>query len=69
VENAAVGKRLPPILPELVPLLRRWGELDIGEATPALLAGMSAATMDRRLAPARWHLVLKGHSHTKPGRC
>jgi len=67
VENAPAGKRLAPTLPELVPVLRRWGELDIDEDTAALLVGMSAATIDRRSASARSHLVLKGRSHTKPG--
>ena len=32
VENAPAGKRLAPILAELVPVLRRYGELDIDEA-------------------------------------
>ena len=32
---------------------RRFGELDIDQDTAALLAGMSAATIDRRLAPER----------------
>jgi len=67
VENAPAGNRLAPVLPELVPVLRRWGELDIDEDTAALLVGMSAASIDRRLAPARSRLVLKGRSHTKPG--
>jgi Integrase core domain len=67
VENAPAGKRLAPVLVELVPVLRRWGELDIDDETAALLVGMSAATIDRRLAPARSQLLLKGHSHTKPG--
>lgn len=67
VENAPAGKRLAPVLRELVPVLRRWGEPDIDEDTAALLIGMSAATIDRRLAPARSRLVLKGRSHTKPG--
>jgi hypothetical protein len=49
-----------------VPVLRRYGELDI-EDTAALLVSMSAATIDRRLAAARSRLVLKGRSHTKPG--
>jgi len=35
--------------------------------TAALLAGMSAATIDRRLAPERKKHELKGRSHTKPG--
>ncbi len=47
------GKRLAPVLGELVPVLRRFGELDIDDRTAALLIGMSAATIDRRLAPQR----------------
>ncbi len=65
--NAPAGKRLAPILGELVPVLRQHGELDIDEDTAALLIAMSAATIDRRLAFARSRLVLKGRSHTKPG--
>jgi hypothetical protein len=67
VVNAPAGKRLAPILAELVPLLRGHGELDIDDDTAVLLIAMSAATIDRRLAPARSTLVLKGRSHTKPG--
>jgi hypothetical protein len=67
VVNAPAGKRLAPILGELVPVLRGRGELDIGDDTAVLLVAMSAATVDRRLAPARSALVLKGRSHTKPG--
>ena len=61
------GKRLAPCLAELVAVLRRFGELDIDEDTAALLAGMSAATIDRRLAPERKKHELKGRCHTKPG--
>ena len=61
------GKRLAPILGELVAILRGFGELDIDDDTAALLAGMSAATIDRRLAPERKKHELKGRSHTKPG--
>jgi hypothetical protein len=61
------GKRLAPILAELVTILRRHGELDIDEDTAALLAGMSAATIDRRLAVERKKHELRGRSHTKPG--
>ena len=61
------GKRLAPMLPELVAILRRFGELDIDDDTAALLAGMSAATIDRRLAPERKKHELKGRSRTKPG--
>ncbi|MGH3562783.1 MAG: integrase catalytic domain-containing protein [Mycobacterium sp.] len=61
------GKRLAPMLGELVDRLRRFGELDIDGDTAALLAAMSAATIDRRLAPERKKHQLKGRSHTKPG--
>jgi len=61
------GKRLAPMLAELVPVLRRYGELDIDDGTVALLVGMSAATIDRPLAPERGKHQLKGRSHTKPG--
>jgi hypothetical protein len=61
------GKRLAPMLGELVPILRRFGELKIDDDTAALLMGMSAATIDRRLAPERKKHELKGRSHTKPG--
>ncbi|MDI9941552.1 transposase family protein [Rhodococcus sp. IEGM 1351] len=61
------GKRLAPILPELVGVLRRFDELDIDDGTAALLVSMSAATIDRRLAPERKKHELRGRSHTKPG--
>ncbi len=61
------GKRLAPMLGELVPVLRRFGELDIDDDTATLLVGMSAATIDRRLARERRKHQLKGRSHTKPG--
>jgi hypothetical protein len=47
------GKRLAPFLPEIVPPLEREAALVLnGEIRTALL-GMSAATIDRRLARAR----------------
>ena len=61
------GKRLAPVLPELVAILRRFGELDIDDDTATLLVGMSAATIDRRLARERKKHELKGRIHTKPG--
>src|SRR5271157_3251356 len=61
------GKRLAPILGELVGVLRGFQELDIDDDTAALLVGMSAATIDRRLAGERKQHELKGRSHTKPG--
>jgi hypothetical protein len=59
------GKRLAPTLPELVTILRRFGELDVDDDAATLLAGISVATIDRRLAGKRRH-GLKGRSRTKP---
>ena len=67
VLNAPAGKRLAPMLAELVPLLRHHGELDLDDAAADLLVAMSAATIDRRLAPARARMLPRGRSHTKPG--
>lgn len=67
VLGAPTGKRLAAVLPDLVVRLRRFGELDIDDQTAAALARMSAATIDRRLAPARAAMTLRGRSHTKPG--
>ena len=55
------------MLPVLVPVLRRDGELVITDARAALLMAMSAATIDRRLASARSAMILRSRSHTKPG--
>jgi Integrase core domain len=67
VLRAPAGKRLAPMLPVLVPILRRDGELDLTDAEAALLVTMSAATIDRRLAVDRARLMPRGRSHTKPG--
>ena len=61
------GKRLAPMLAELVAVLRHFGELDIDEDTENLLVSMSAATIDRRLASERAKYRLKGRCTTKPG--
>lgn len=67
VLRAPAGKRLAPMLPVLVPLLRRDGELDLTDGEAASLIAMSAATIDRRLAAERAKMVPRGRSHTKPG--
>jgi hypothetical protein len=61
------GKRLAPMLGELVAVLRLFGELVIEEDTAELLVSMSAATIDRRLAGERAKYQLKGRASTKPG--
>jgi len=61
------GKRLAPMLTELVAVLRHFRELVISEETAALLVAMSAATIDRRLADERARCKIKGRVGTKPG--
>ncbi|HEY8801538.1 MAG TPA: transposase family protein [Candidatus Dormibacteraeota bacterium] len=67
VLGAPTGKRLAPIMAELVPTLRRFDELDITDQTQAALIAMSPATMDRRLVADRAKMQLRGRGHTKPG--
>jgi len=67
VLGAPTGKRLAPVMAELVARLRRFEELVISDVTAGLLVTMSAATMDRRLAPDRAKMALRGRSHTKSG--
>lgn len=67
VLDMPAGKRLAPMLGELVAVLRRFGELSINEDTEALLVSMSAATIDRRLAPERAKHRPRGRVGTKPG--
>ncbi|MDR6688315.1 transposase InsO family protein [Arthrobacter sp. 1088] len=67
VLRAPAGKLLAAEMPELVPLLRAEEALQVTDAQAALLARMSAATIDRRLAGERAKLLPRGRSHTKPG--
>jgi hypothetical protein len=58
------GKRLAPMLGELLAVLRHFGELVVDEDTAALLVSMSAATIDRRLASERAKYRVKGRCAT-----
>jgi hypothetical protein len=63
------GKYLVVMLDLWLPLLAEGGDLDRPFATEwsrAELSAMSAATVDRYLAPARQRMVLKGFSTTRP---
>jgi hypothetical protein len=66
VLGTPTGKRLAPVLTDLVARLRRFGELEVSDEVAAQLVVMSPATIDRRLAPDRAKLP-RGRSHTKPG--
>lgn len=61
------GKRLAPYLPEIIPVLEQWGELEIEEEVRAKLLEISPATIDRLLAPVKKQHQLRARSKTKPG--
>lgn len=67
VLRAPAGKLLAPMLPTMITLLRRDKEITLTDEQAALLSRMSAATIDRKLAPERAKLFPRGRSHTKPG--
>lgn len=67
VLRAPAGKLLAPMMPTLVPLLRKEKELLVTDAQAALLVRMSAATIDRKLKGARSMMLPHGRTHTKPG--
>jgi hypothetical protein len=67
VMNGPAGKRLHPFMAEMVAVLERWGELRLDPPVRAKLLQVSAATIDRLLAPERRRLRVKGRHGTKPG--
>jgi len=67
VLNGPSGKRLAPFMAEIVTALERSGELEVNPEVREKLLRISAATIDRLLAPERQRLRVKGRSGTKPG--
>ncbi len=61
------GKRLAPILPEIIPRLESFGELKLTKATRDKLLKIRAPPIDRLLAPERKTLAFTSRSKTKPG--
>ncbi|MDA2924998.1 hypothetical protein MYX65_10170 [Acidobacteria bacterium AH-259-L09] len=61
------GKRLVAALPATLEALERHGELKISPEVDQKLLSVSAATIDRMLAPEKKKLRLKARSGTKPG--
>ena len=61
------SKRLQPFVSELVPILRRHGEMCLTDEVEAQLRQMSATTMDRLLRPHRRTNGRRALSTTKPG--
>lgn len=61
------GKRLAAALPETIAALERHQELHLRGEVHSKLCRISAATIDRLLAPEKKRLRLKARSGTKPG--
>lgn len=65
--NGPSGKRLAPFMKHVVEALERHGELEVNPEIRPKLLSISAATIDRSLAPDRQRLRMKGRQGTKPG--
>lgn len=67
IMDCICGKRLAPMLKELVPILQNHNEIKIDAGTRGKLLVISASTIDRLLKEEKKKQQLKGRSHTKPG--
>ena len=67
IMDCICGKRLRAALPEVIPVLKRNLEIKMSAETEAKLLAISAATIDRLLAPERKKQIVRGQSLTKPG--
>src|SRR5207244_10264201 len=61
------GKRMAAVLPEVIPKLEQWGELDVTVDVREKLLRLSASTIDRLLAGERRKMEIRRRSGTKPG--
>jgi hypothetical protein len=61
------GKRMAPFIEEFIVCLERHDEISLDPLVRARLCQMSAATIDRVLAPERKRLRVRGRHGTKPG--
>ena len=67
IMDCICGKRLAPVLQEVVGRLVRCREIRVDPVVRKKLGQMSAATIDRLLAKEGRKQTIKGRSNTKPG--
>lgn len=67
IMDCICGKRLQPMLKEMLSILQRHKEIKVTRAIKKKLLRISASTIDRILKPERKKYELKGRSLTKPG--
>ena len=61
------SKRLAPFLSEIIPVLEKYGEINLAAKVREKLFKISAATIDRLLVDTRKKYRIKGRSTTRPG--
>jgi hypothetical protein len=67
IMDCICGKRLQPILNEIIPILEKHREIKLAREVRAKLLKVSSATIDRLLAEEKKNLSAGSRSHTKPG--
>ena len=67
IMDCICGKRLAPVLKEIIVKLERYKEIKLDRTTRGKLLKISAATIDRLLSEEKKKDNLRGRSHTKPG--
>lgn len=67
IMDCICGKRLAPMIGEVLPILQKHKEITLDPATQSKLLSISSATIDRMLKAERKKQSIKGRSHTKPG--
>ncbi|MBI5188960.1 MAG: transposase family protein, partial [Nitrospirae bacterium] len=67
ISDYICGKRLAPLLKEMIPKLEKFKEIKLEAQTRKKLLRISPATIDRLLAADRKRQSLKGRARTKPG--
>lgn len=67
IMDCICGKRLQPILGEIIPILEQHREIKLTTPVRKKLLEVSSATIDRLLAEEKKQLAPGSRSHTKPG--
>lgn len=67
IMDCICGKRLAPVLGEVVRRLQRFREIRLSEEVRQKLFRISSASIDRLLAKERRRYQIKGRGNTKPG--
>lgn len=67
IMDCICGKRLQPILSEIIPILEKQGEIKLSKDVRQKLLKISSASIDRLLAEEKKTFSPGSRSHTKPG--